>query len=124
MPERVLGDIHLMTDWFPTVKFKRPKLDDLKPGTDEAFYMLATYCFVLALKMEYMCKVTERFADNADPALARDLLKAYDAMEACSTWEERARWAEGAMREVYREIGDRHATNVRNKAAQGEEKGN
>lgn len=79
------------------------------PGSEEAFYLLATFCFDLQRKMEYLFKTTRAFGEQGDAELARDLLA--DQLyinEPGLTWKQRAFRAEARMLELRREIGDDH----------------
>ena len=81
----------------------------VRPGTDEGFYMLATYCFDLQRKMEYLYKVTRAFALQGDPALARQLLEDERQINGGKlSWKERALRAEARMLELQEEIGAEH----------------
>jgi hypothetical protein len=81
----------------------------VKPGSEEAFYLLATYCFDIQRKLECMYKATRAFARKGDPALARQLLADERRINAPGlTWKQRALRAEARMLELQREIGKEH----------------
>jgi hypothetical protein len=81
----------------------------LQPGTAEFDWMLATYCFDLARKLEYICKATLDYAPQADRQLARQVFTDNEAInENGLSWEARARRAEQILRNLYEEIGPRH----------------
>lgn len=63
-----LGTICLAINTWP--RRTTPKLASVEPGSKDAYYMLASYCFDTARKLEYVFKATRRFALEADPALA------------------------------------------------------
>ncbi|MGZ8415298.1 MAG: hypothetical protein ACXW61_12510 [Gemmatirosa sp.] len=81
----------------------------VKVGTEEAFYLLATYCFDLQRKMEYLYKATRAFAPFGDPVIARQLLADERHINAPGlTWKQRALRAEARMLDLQREIGLEH----------------
>jgi hypothetical protein len=81
----------------------------VKPGSEEAFYLLATYCFDIQRKLECMFKATRAFARKGDPRLARQLLHDERRINAPGlTWKQRALRAEARMLELQREIGREH----------------
>ena len=76
--------------------------------SDEAFYLLATYCFDLSRKLEYLTKVARPFAEHMPPELAHEMIEDNDAIAAGQTWKERAIVAERIMLRLYAETGDEH----------------
>ena len=81
----------------------------VKPGSEEAFYLLATYCFDLQRKFEYLFRATRKFALKGDPALARELLRDEQRINANGlTWKQRAMRAEARMLELQKAIGPDH----------------
>lgn len=90
----------------------------VKAGTLEAFYLLATYCFDLQRKMEYLYKATRAFGPLGDPAVARQLLEDERRVNAPGiTWKQRALRAEARMLELQREIGREHLELLRSVAS-------
>lgn len=102
-----LSNAYLITDWFPRMLTGR-KLDKVKPGSREEFYLIATYVFVLAIKMEYLCKVTAEFSSTADPALAKAVKHDIDAINGQRTWKLSAQTAETIMLRLFDEVGRTH----------------
>jgi len=103
--QQALGDIAAFTDVIP-----HHQEDKLKVGSPEDFlYMLATFCFDLSRRMEYLWMATKRFADQGSPALDRRVLKDNRAINAPKTWKERARIAHDIMLRLDREIAKEHA---------------
>lgn len=93
-----------------TVTWDSPKLESVRIGSDEAYYMLAAFCFDLSRKVNYLFRATRDFAPEADPELAQLLIEDNEAInESGLTWEERARRAEAIMRRSARELGEQHA---------------
>lgn len=78
----------------------------VRAGSEESFYLLATYCFDIQRKLEYMYKATRAFARHGDPKLARQLLADERRINAPGlSWKQRALRAEARMLELQREIG-------------------
>jgi len=116
----MLGSISLAADT-PVRRDSVKLTPDLRPGTPEFDWMLATYCFDLARKLEYICKITLEYAPQGDPAIARQILDHNEQInEADASWETRARRAEAALLELYREFGDTHERILREVAGGGE----
>jgi hypothetical protein len=105
--ETALGNLAIISEK-STTRTSR-KLDAVKPRSDDAFFMLAAFCFDLSRKMNYFFRATREFGLEADPDLARLVLEDNEAINANGlTWEERARAAEAIMiRSVY-ELGEEH----------------
>ena len=92
----------------------------VKPGSEEAFYLLATYCFDLQRKMEYLYRAARVFGLRGDPAFARDLLNDERRINRAGlTWKQRAQQAEARMLELQREIGREHLELLKRVAAGG-----
>ena len=110
--EEVLGSFHGITQPPPKkiedkIAFLTQKLATADTGTREAIYLVATYCFDLARKLEYLTKVTRPFAGSIDPELAHDILEDTDAINAPGlSWQERATVAHTIMLRLYQENGD------------------
>lgn len=82
------------------------KLDSIQVGSPESFYMLATYCFDLSRKLEYLSKVSLPYAEHIPPAIAREMLEDTERISAADVpWEERAKAAEEIMLRLHEEIG-------------------
>ena len=92
----------------------------VKPNTEEGFYLLATFCFDLERKMEYLYRATRAFALKGDPALARELLADQESFNGDGlTWKERARRSEARLRELQRLVGPEHERLLREVAKGG-----
>jgi hypothetical protein len=92
----------------------------VRPNTEEGFFLLATYCFDLERKMEYLYRATRAFALKGDPALARELLADQESFNVDGlTWKERAKRSEARLRELQRQIGPEHERLLRQVAAGG-----
>lgn len=91
---------------------KRAKLASVQPGSVEGFYMLAAFCFDAARKMEYIYKATRRFAEQADPKLAQQVLMDNEAVERAGgpkgDWKPTAEALEKIVLRLYNEIGEEH----------------
>jgi hypothetical protein len=103
-----LANMNLIVDWFPTIRTSPNKLDEVEAGSREEFYLLTTYVFVLAIKMEYLCKATQRFGIEGDPDIARHLKDDYQAILDPRDWRGRAYAAQAIMARLYGEIGKVH----------------
>ncbi len=102
-----LGDLCLIYD--TPVHGLRAKLATVTPGSTDAFYLLAAYCFDLARRMEYVYKVTRRFARFADGAIAAEVLRDNERINAPGrSWKEVAETAEGILLHLAREIVPEH----------------
>jgi len=118
--ERTLAEIALILDTFP--KRRSRKLAAVRGDPDEAFHLLATYCFDIARKLELVCQVTLRYAAAApvDPRLARRLLRESAALNRNGlTWRRRALLAERLLLKAYGEVGPKHDAALRRHAARG-----
>jgi hypothetical protein len=105
--KRALGGIALVME--QVVRHNNPKLASVVPGSVDAYYMLATFCFDLSRKVNYAFKATRAFASHADPALAREVLADYERLNADDlTWKERAERAEEIIVRQWTEIGAEH----------------
>lgn len=83
------------------------KLESVEVGSQESFFLLATYCFDLSRKLEYLSKVALPFAEHIPPVIAREILEDTDRINAPGgTWETRARAAEEIMLRLHEEIGE------------------
>jgi hypothetical protein len=102
--EAVIGTFDAVARQGP-VKGLTDKLQSVTVGTPEAYYMLATYCFDLSRKLEYLTKVAHPFAEHVPPELAHDIIEDNNAINAKNlTWEERAKVAEKIMIQRHREL--------------------
>jgi hypothetical protein len=85
--------------------------------------MLAAFCFDAARKMEYIYKATRRFAEEADPALARQILADNEAVQKAGgpkgSWKPTAEALEKIVLRLYNEIGQEHDRLLRQVAASG-----
>ncbi|MBI4545308.1 MAG: hypothetical protein HY703_08945 [Gemmatimonadetes bacterium] len=108
--DEALGGIASATDNVLTMQSS--KLDQVKPASEEGFYMLAADCFDLTRKLLYMYKATRSFATKADPKLAQEILSDHDYLNAATDWETRARRAEKVMLRLYKEIHAEYQGNL------------
>jgi hypothetical protein len=103
----------------------RPPLQKpVAAGSEEAFYLLATYCFDLQRKMEYIYRVAQAYGRRGDPALAVDLLRDERAINAPGlTWKQRALRAEARMLQLQDQVGSRHMQLLEELARRGQRPG-
>lgn len=107
-----LGSMCLVIDYPP--HGITPKLGSVEPGTDAAFYFLATYCLDMARKLDYVFLATEPYAAEANPELIRRVkttnrtIYAENPDRSPKTWEETARLVDQAFFEIIKEIVPRH----------------
>jgi hypothetical protein len=106
--KRALGTICLDVDG--SQQHETPKLKSVEPGSVEAYYMLAAFCFDLARKLDYVFKATKAFAEYADRGLASEVKDDYDYLydRRVKTWKERAERAEEVLLRLYNEIAKDH----------------
>jgi hypothetical protein len=114
--EAAIGSIAIVCE--QTTSIRRAKLSSVKAGSDEAYYMLAAFCFDLSRKVNYLYRAARQFAPNADPDLAQQLIEDNNAINAEGlSWEQRARAAETIMLRTVDELTDEHARILRTVAA-------
>lgn len=114
-----LGSMSVVVDQIP--KMSSNKLKGIKPGTDEAFYLLAAYCFNLSRKLEYFFLAAREFGAEADPAVVQRLKRDRDALaRAGSDWRAIAETEEELMRRLYDDIKDDYDALWRRVAEGGE----
>jgi hypothetical protein len=114
-PKAVLGTLYALGQGPP--KGFTDKLGSVKVGTPEAYFMLATFCFDLERKLEYLTKVAGRFVEFMPPELAHDILEDTEAINAKGLkWEERAKIAEKIMIGLHRQTGEGAAQALRESA--------
>jgi hypothetical protein len=106
--KRALGNICLDVDG--NQEHESPKLASVKPGSVEAYYMVAAFCFNLTRKLHYMFKATKGFAGNADGKLAQEIKKDNEYLydRSMTTWKERAERAEKVMLRLYGDIHEEY----------------
>jgi hypothetical protein len=93
----------------------------VRPNTEEGFYLLATFCFDLERKMEYLYRATRAFALQGNPAIARELLADQESFNVEGlTWKERAKRSEARLRELQRKFGPEHERLLRQVAGGGD----
>jgi hypothetical protein len=68
--------------------------------------MVATYCFDLMRRLEYLIKVAQPFAEHVPPELSVRFMLDSNKINAPDTWKGRAEAAEKVMLELSRESGD------------------
>ena len=102
--EAVMATLHVVPQ--PPIKGFTDKLAKIDVKSPEAFYLLATYCFDLERKLEYLVQVTRPYAPFLPPALAVQMAEdtAIINQEGIS-WEQRAIAAQTIMIRLYRENG-------------------
>jgi hypothetical protein len=105
--DAVLGTLSAGTQ--PPPRGRTGKLDSVEVGSPESFYLLATFCFDLSRKFEYLSKVARPFADQIPPELASEILDDSQAISAALTWKDRATIAESIMLRLHDELGDENA---------------
>jgi hypothetical protein len=89
---------------YPIPKKDEAKLANVKFGDPEFLYLLATYCFDAQRKLLYACKAAMPILEKADPALRQQALEDSEAINAATTWKERAITAERIMLKLQREL--------------------
>ena len=96
------------------------KLAKLNVGEPEFQFMLATYCFNLSRRLQYLAKAAAPFAANMPPELAREILADNEQInEEGISWKERAHRAEKIMLRLQRENGDKWDKTVKAAANRG-----
>jgi hypothetical protein len=104
---KALGGACLAFDTWPHLG--TPKLGSVQPGSIEAYYMLAAYCFEAARKMEYCFKATKGYALKADKALAAEIKRDNEAVvKAGPGWEGIAKKSEEILRRLIGEVAPEH----------------
>ena len=88
----------------PPIKGRDPKLARVEVGTPEAYYLIATYCFDLERKLEYLTKVARPFAQYMPQDLAQEIDEDTAAINADGlSWQQRAIAAEAIMIRLHEE---------------------
>ena len=112
--ERALADIAIISEL--TVKHPTNKLD-ISLHSDDFLYMLATFCFDLARRQDYLWKATRGFAEQASPELAKEVLEDNERInEEGLSWKQRAERAHEIMFKRTDEIHMEHAAAIRKAA--------
>jgi hypothetical protein len=112
-----LGAMAVVVDRIPTMT--KNKLLGIKPGSDEAFYLLAAYCFNLSRKLEYFFLAAREFGLDADRTVVQRLKRDRDELaRAGSEWRAVAEKEEELMRRLYGEIKDDYEA-LWNRVAEG-----
>jgi hypothetical protein len=85
----------------------------LKP--EEAVYILATFCFDLTRKMEYIYKALAPYALQADPALAREIFNDNEEMNRAklSGWKAAAETGQRLIHDIWHQVHEHHETAFR-----------
>lgn len=109
--QRALGNMCLIIDG--NQQHEEPKLRSVDPGSVDAYYMLAAFCFDLNRKLHYLFKATREFAreGHTDRAMANEVKRDNDYMyddPSVKTWKERAERAEKVLLRLYNEIHEEH----------------
>lgn len=94
------------------------KLGSVKVGDPESVYMVATFCFDLFRRLQYVAKVALPFGDHMPPEIAREILKDDADINAGKNWRERAETAEQVTRRLHRELAGEWERRLE-RAAQG-----
>jgi hypothetical protein len=117
---KALGGICMISE--KSTSHGAAKLDSVTIGSDDAYYMLAAFCFDLSRKLNYVFMATRDFAQHADPALARQVLEDGAAInQSRLSWEQRARKAEEILLRSVREFGEEHERLLRQAAGGSEQ---
>jgi len=100
-----LGAMAIIVDQIP--KMSSNKLKGIKPGSDEAFYLLAAYCFNLSRKLEYFFLALREYAPEAERAVVQRLQRDREELvKVGSEWKSIAEKEEELMRRIFDEIKD------------------
>ena len=97
-----LGAMALIVDQIP--KMSSPKLEGIKPGSEESFYLLAAYCFNLSRKLEYFFLAAREFGLEADHSVIQRLQRDRTELSKVSGWQAIAEKEEELMRRLFNEI--------------------
>ena len=97
-----LGAMALIVDQIP--KMSSPKLEGMKPGSEESFYLLAAYCFNLSRKLEYFFLAAREFGLDADQTVIQRLQRDRTELSKVSGWQAIAEKEEELMRRLFNEI--------------------
>jgi hypothetical protein len=108
--QRALGDVCIIVDG--NLHQRSPKLSSVEPGSAEAFYMVAAFCFDLSRKLDYIFKATRRFAREGytDADIAREVREDNQTLYGSRdrSWRELAEESEKIMLRLFREIDEEH----------------
>ena len=113
--ERALADIAIISEQVVHHKDTQSKLD-IPLHSDDFLYMLATFCFDLSRRMDYLWKATSGFAGQASQNLAREVLKDSEAINAPADWKQRAERAHEIMIRLAGDTDAGHAEAIRKAA--------
>jgi hypothetical protein len=103
--EAVLGTLYVLGQGPP--KGFTDKLKSVRgPNDPEAFYLVATYCFDLMRRLEYLIKVARPFFEHVPPELSVRFMLDSQAINAPDTWKGRAEAAEKVMLDLLKESSD------------------
>jgi len=117
-----LGAFSIIVDQIP--KMSSNKLEGIKPGSDEAFYLLAAYCFNLSRKLEYFFLAAREFAPEANRAVVQRLKRDRDRLAGAGTdWRTIAVTEEELMRQLYVEIEKDYDALWRRVTEEGDDEG-
>ena len=100
--EAVLGTLSVGTR--PPPKGVTKKLESVEVGTPDSFYLLATYCFDLSRKLQYLSKAARPFADRVPPDLEQEIREDTQRIDGLDPWKERAEEAERIMLRLHEEL--------------------
>lgn len=81
-----------------------PKLASVEVGSPDSVYMLATFCFDLYRRLQYMAKIARPLAEHMPPEIAREMIADNEEINAGKGWRERAETAEKIMLRLHREL--------------------
>jgi hypothetical protein len=101
--EAVLGTLSAGTT--PPPKGLTEKLASVKVGEPESFYMLATYCFDLSRKLQYLSKAARPFMEHIPADLEQEIEKDTQQINGPNmSWKDRAEVAEKIMLRLHDEL--------------------
>lgn len=92
-----------------------PKLASVEPGSIDAYYMLAAFCFDLNRKLYYTYKAARAMFPESAPfptdakSIAREVKRDNDTVaEAGQDWKDTAEALERVMLRLFKEINEDH----------------
>jgi hypothetical protein len=94
------------------------KLASVEVGSPDSVYMVATFCFDLHRRLQYMAKITRTLAEHIPSDIAREMLADDEAIKAGAGWRERAEAAERIMLRLHGELSEDWERELRRAAGQ------
>jgi hypothetical protein len=110
------------TDHASPAAFKLPleQMFDTATGrpTEDALYILATFCFDLTRKMEYIYKALAPYALHADLELAEEIFKDNERMNEAKKsgddrWKKAAETGQAIIHDIWHQVHEHHETAFR-----------